>query len=59
MIHSRKTSSRKFMHPVRRKPEVPISPQEEQMVKKIRRAKEFIILHHHRYEIVDEQFQEA
>jgi hypothetical protein len=47
------------MHPVIRKPEVPLSPQEEQMVKKIRRAKEFVILRHHRYEIVDEQFQEA
>src|SRR5262249_27603573 len=40
-------------------PEVPLSRQEERMVKKIQIAKLLVFLCHHRHEIFDEQFQEA
>ena len=46
------------MQPMVWKPEVPLGPQEEQIVKKIRKAKLFVFLRQHRHEIFDEVFQE-
>lgn len=46
------------MQPVIWKPEVSLSPQEEQIVAKIRKAKLFVFLRHHRHELFDNAFQE-
>ncbi len=46
------------MQPAIWKPPVPLSPQEEHIVKKIRKAKLFVFLRHHRHELFDETFQQ-
>ncbi|HEX6482478.1 MAG TPA: IS1182 family transposase [Ktedonobacteraceae bacterium] len=46
------------MQPVIWKPPVTLSQQEEQIVKKIRKAKLFVFLRKHRHELFDEAFQE-
>src|SRR3989441_8160729 len=46
------------MQPALWKPPVELSQQEEQIVKKIRKAKLFVFLRHHRHELFDEAFQE-
>ena len=46
------------MQPAIWKPPVALSPQEEQIVKKIRKAKLFVFLRQHRHELLDEAFQE-
>src|ERR1700736_3646166 len=46
------------MQPELWKPPVELSQQEEQMVKKIRKAKLFVFLRQHRHELFDEAFQE-
>ena len=39
-------------------PPVELSEQEEQIVKRIRRAKLFVFLRHHRHELLNEAFQQ-
>jgi hypothetical protein len=46
------------MQPETWKPPVELSQQEEQIVKKIRKAKLFVFLRQHRHELLDEPFQE-
>jgi len=46
------------MQPETWKPPVELSQQEEQIVKKIRKAKLFVFLRQHRHELLDEAFQE-
>src|SRR5712691_8737156 len=46
------------MQPIPWKPPVALSPQEEQIVKKIRKAKLFVFLRQHRHELFDEAFQQ-
>jgi hypothetical protein len=46
------------MQPETWKPPVELSQQEEQIVKKIRKAKLFVFLRQHRHELLDELFQE-
>ena len=46
------------MRPAIWKPPVALSPQEEQIVKKIRKAKLFVFLRQHRHELFDEAFQQ-
>jgi hypothetical protein len=46
------------MQPETWKPPVELSQQEEQIVKKIRRAKLFVFLRQHRHQLLDEAFQE-
>ena len=46
------------MQPAIWKPPVTLSPQEEQIVEKIRKAKLFVFLRHHRHELFDETFQQ-
>jgi hypothetical protein len=46
------------MQPETWKPPVELSQQEEQIVKKIRKAKLFVFLRQHRHELLDETFQE-
>jgi hypothetical protein len=46
------------MQPELWKPPVELSQQEEQIVKKIRKAKLFVFLRQHRHELLDEAFQE-
>lgn len=46
------------MQPALWKPAVELSEQEEQIVKRIRRAKLFVFLRHHRHELLDEAFQQ-
>ncbi len=46
------------MQPAMWKPPVALSPQEEQIVKKIRKAKLFVFLRQHRHELLDEAFQQ-
>src|SRR3989442_10401169 len=46
------------MHPIFWQPPVELSEQEEQIVKKIRKAKLFVFLRHHRHELLDEAFQQ-
>jgi hypothetical protein len=46
------------MQPPRWQPPVDLSEQEEQIVKRIRRAKLFVFLRHHRHELLDETFQQ-
>src|SRR5450755_2117302 len=46
------------MRPALWKPTVELSEQEEQIVKRIRRAKLFVFLRHHRHELLDEAFQQ-
>src|SRR5258707_9443296 len=58
MFSSRKVIRRRSMQPAMWKPPVALSPQEEQIVKKIRRAKLFVFLRYHRHELLDEAFQQ-
>jgi hypothetical protein len=46
------------MQPSLWQPPVELSMQEEQIVKRIRKAKLFVFLRHHRHELLDETFQE-
>src|SRR6266571_4921096 len=46
------------MQPVHWQPPVDLSEQEEQIVKRIRRAKLFVFLRHHRHELLEEAFQQ-
>src|SRR2546425_13052318 len=46
------------MQPALWKPPVELSQQEEQIVKKIRKAKLFVFLRKHRHELLDEAFQQ-
>jgi len=46
------------MQPAIWQPEVTLSPQEEQIIRKIRKAKLFVFLRQHRHELFDEAFQE-
>ncbi len=46
------------MQPLRWQPPVALTIQEEQIVKRIRKAKLFVFLRHHRHELFDESFQE-
>src|SRR5438067_10325002 len=46
------------MQPILWQPPVELSEQEEQIVKKIRKAKLFVFLRHHRHELLDEAFQQ-
>src|SRR5436309_13023617 len=46
------------MQPILWQPPVELSEQEEQMVKKIRKAKLFVFLRQHRHELLDEAFQQ-
>ena len=46
------------MQPSFWQPPVELSEQEEQIVKRIRRAKLFVFLRHHRHELLDEAFQQ-
>lgn len=46
------------MQPLFWQPRVELSEQEEQIVKRIRRAKLFVFLRHHRHELLDEAFQQ-
>ena len=46
------------MQPEMWKPPVELSQQEEQIVKKIRKAKLFVFLREHRHELLDEAFQQ-
>src|SRR5512135_2094455 len=60
MVSSRKTSvkgKKEQMQPALWQPPVELSQQEEQIVKKIRKAKLFVFLRHHRHELFDEAFQ--
>ncbi len=47
------------MQPVMWSPEVTLSQQEEQIVKKIRKAKLFVFLRYHRHELFDKAFRGA
>src|ERR1700738_3186662 len=60
MVSSRKTppKGRKKMQPSPWQPPVELSEQEEQIVKRIRRAKLFVFLRHHRHELLDKAFQQ-
>jgi Transposase domain (DUF772) len=57
-LRQRKITRRKNMQPVIWRPPVTLSQQEEQIVKKIRKAKLFVFLRKHRHELFDEAFQE-
>ena len=46
------------MQPSLWRPPVELSEQEEQIVKRIRRAKLFVFLRRHRHELLDEAFQQ-
>src|SRR5258708_16535441 len=46
------------MQPVLWQPPVELSTQEEQIVKRIRKAKLFVFLRQHRHELLDEAFQQ-
>ena|SRR6266567_803208 len=46
------------MQPILWQPPVELSEQEEQIVKKIRKAKLFVFLRQHRHELLDEAFQQ-
>src|SRR6266702_56904 len=46
------------MHPFHWHPSVALSAQEEQIVQKIRRAKLFVFLRHHRHALFNESFQQ-
>jgi Transposase DDE domain/Transposase domain (DUF772) len=46
------------MQPLPWQPPVALSAQEEQIVKRIRKAKLFVFLRHHRHELFDEAFQQ-
>jgi Transposase DDE domain/Transposase domain (DUF772) len=60
MVSSRKTylKGRKKMQPSLWQPPVELSAQEEQIVKRIRKAKLFVFLREHRHELFDEAFQQ-
>src|SRR5216684_6677800 len=60
MVSSRKTHAkgRKKMQPPLWQPPVELSKQEEQILKRIRKAKLFVFLRQHRHELLDEAFQQ-
>src|SRR5438128_3295497 len=60
MVSSRKTHSkgRKKMQPSPWQPPVALSEQEEQIVKRVRKAKLFVFLREHRHELFNEAFQQ-
>src|SRR6266568_8471136 len=60
MVSSRKTYSkgRKKMQPPPWQPPVALSEQEEQIMKKVRKAKLFVFLRQHRHELFNEAFQQ-
>src|SRR5216684_6575435 len=60
MVSSRKTHAKggKKMQPPSWQPPIALSEQEEQIVKKIRKAKLFVFLRQHRHELLDETFQQ-
>src|SRR5438105_6400463 len=60
MVSSRKTYSkgRKKMQPSPWQPPVELSEQEEQIMKKVRKAKLFVFLRQHRHELFNEAFQQ-
>src|SRR6266581_8647383 len=60
MVSSKKThlKGRKKMQPSLWQPPVELSEQEEQIVKRIRKAKLFIFLRQHRHELFNEAFQQ-
>src|SRR6266700_765268 len=49
---------RSLMQPFQWQPPVALSEQEEQIVQRIRRAKLFVFLRHHRHDLCDESFQQ-
>ena len=46
------------MRPSLWQPSVELSPTEQAIIKRIRRAKRFVFLREHRHELLDEAFQE-
>src|ERR1700694_1607574 len=60
MISSRKTHAKggKKMQPPSWQPPVALSEQEEQIVKRVRKAKLFVFLRQHRHELFNEAFQQ-
>src|SRR6266487_2591763 len=52
------STRRKSMHPLLWQPPVELSAQEEQIVKRIRKAKLFVFLRKQRHELLDEAFQQ-
>jgi transposase len=60
MVSSRKTHSKggKNMQPPSWQPPVALSVQEEQIVKRVRKAKLFVFLRQHRHELFNEAFQQ-
>src|SRR5690349_11741171 len=60
MVSSRKTHPKgeKKMQPSSWQPPVALSEQEEQIVKRIRKAKLFVFLRQHRHELLDEALQQ-
>src|SRR6202165_2630818 len=60
MVSSRKTHAkgRKQMQPPSWQPPVALSAQEEQIVKRVRKAKLFVFLRQHRHELFNEAFQQ-
>src|SRR5438477_4323160 len=60
MVSSRKTHAKggKKMQPPSWQPPIALSEQEEQIVKRIRKAKLFVFLRQHRHELLDEAFQQ-
>ena len=58
MVGTRERIWREWMQPAIWKPPVTLTQQEEHIVTKIRKAKLFVFLRHHRHELFDEAFQE-
>src|SRR2546421_3592573 len=60
MVSSRKTHAKggKKMQPPSWQPSVALSEQEEQIVKRVRKAKLFVFLRQHRHELFNEAFQQ-
>ncbi len=61
MVSSRKTHPKggKHLQPASWQPPVELSEQEEQLMKRIRKAKLFVFLQQPRHELLDEAFQQA
>lgn len=61
MVSSRKTHPKggKHLQPASWQPPVELSEQEEQLMKRIRKAKLFVFLRQPRHELLDEAFQQA
>jgi hypothetical protein len=58
VIILKETGRSKEMQPAIWKPPIELGRQEEQIVSRIRRAKLFVFLRHHRHEVFDEVFQQ-